>query len=944
MKKKLLLILLFFLGCSILMQAQHKNVSTFSGRIIDVSNRFPVADVHVYTNLSFNDTILSDQKGDFNIEIVDTLINLIFIHEEYDTLFYFINHLHTKDQLVYITPKDYIATPKTKEVKFKLLDAKTKQPIPFASISTKKKDFIDYSDDKGLVSITIDLSLDTLLVTDMNYKEVFVSVNNINDNDVIYLEELQNELQTVCVKASRTKYSNKDNPAVALIKKVIEEKSNNYLTDKVNLLNFRRYEKIQMGNYDFPRFVTHNFLTRRQAFIFDNIDTAKFPPHKLTPIYLQEKIYDVYIKDDVKNIREQLNGIKKVKFNENFIGNKSIDNYLTHLYVHFDLIDENVMVMTNLFMSPMAKMAPTFYKYFLGDTIKTEDHKELIELYFGPRNKNDFLFLGRLYINKENYAVEYAKMGLSKDINLNYVKDVKFDIRYTPQSNGKYIMTYNSLFADFNLTLDTKFGLYGEKITVIDSIRWDETSKSTVVWNNPKFGFIDEDSVMEFSKNFWDDIRPIPLTDIEHKAYFNMDSLYRQNGFNEKLKWTRFIFMGYFKTGKFEIGPTNTFYAYNPIEHLRLRFGGRTMINETKKYNIESYAAYGFKDKEWKWYISGALALYKDKKRILTEYPYNYIKFTHQNDLILPGQYPSFVQESNFFMAFKRGVNDKYIFNKYYKLEYFKEFSNHVRIVPFVQYTEQSPLGSWYYIKGDNFYNDTITKTYNTEFGLTVRWAPNEKIVQGRTSRTEINSKYPILTLSSRFALKDILGGDYSYQNYQLNIFKRVLIPQMGFINFRLKGIYIEGKEIPFTLLNVVSGNQTYMLNSQDYMLMNYMEFISDKSLALNAEYHLYGFLFNKIPLFKKLKFREVVGVKLMYGSLRAENLPIHNPNVFKFPINQEGRYTTTALGNSPYMETTVGVENILGIIRIDAIWRNTYLNMPNVSKFGVRVGFYFDF
>lgn len=938
--------------CSVLFCALWSNLvfsqslnSKFSGRIIDQQTLFPVAEANIYVSNWNGQIVRSDNRGDFELFISDTLINFIIAAKGYDTLYYFINHAATKDQLIYLKPNDFVPPQKPQQqISFQVIDGKTKQPIPYVNVATLSNEVIDLSDALGNIAISIDADIDTIMISDPSYKELKLAVANLLVDQKVMMEELQNELQTIWVKASKTKYSNKNNPAVELIRRVVAAKETNYLLDTLNTLIYDKYEKVQMGNYDFPKFLTHNFITRKQAFVFDNVDTLKFSPHAITPLYLQEKLLKVYMKDNVTNKREQAFAIKKVLFNDNFIGNKSIDNYLNHIYINFELTDENVMVMTNQFMSPMAKLAPTFYKYFLGDTIKTEDGKELIELYFGPRNKNDFLFLGRLYINKQNYAVEYAKMSLSKDINLNFIKDIKFDIHYTPLANGKYLMTSNNLFAIFNVANESRFGLYGEKLTTKTAIALD-TPIAPEIWENPKFGFVDEDSLIQASKDKWLDLRPVPLTATEDKAYQNMDSLYRQKGFNEKLKWMRFLFMGYVKTGIFEIGPTNTFYAFNPVEGLRLRFGGRTMINETKNYHLEAYAAYGLRDKNWKWYGSASFGLFSNKSsRLLSEYPMNYIKITHQNDLLLPGQSPGYVQESSLFFSFKRGVNDKFLSNKYFKIEYFREVGNNIRITPFVQWVQQMPTGSWYYVKGDATRNDTIASTINTEVGLRLRWAPNERIIQGRTSRTEINTKYPIFNFNARWGLKDILGGEYKYQNYNAQVFKRVLIPQVGFINVRLGGNYIVGNNIPFTLLNVASGNQTYWLNTQQYMLMNYMEFISDRNVYLNLEHHLYGFIFNKIPLVKRLKFREVIGVKMLYGDIRPQNMPIVNPNLIKFPRNEDGLFTTTALGKQPYTEVFVGIENIFGFFRIDAIWRTTYLDMPNVSKFGVRAGVFFDF
>lgn len=933
---RLVMVLLFFST-----KTWSQQTHTLSGKVIDFQTLFPVPNSTLWSDST--NVVTADHNGNFEIEIADTLINIYVAKQGYDTLFYFIQHENLQNRLIYIYDNGYIPPSVIPlHLHFQILDAKTKQPIPYVSVSDKYYEKIGITDELGWVDIHTTQNVDSIFISTMSYKERFIPVSELDSGGTVTLEEVVDELQTVIKRARRERYSNKNNPAVDLIRKVIDRKEKNYFSDTLTGLSYEQYEKVQMGNYDIPRFITHNFLTRRQSFIFNNVDTEKYKPHGITPIYIQENLSNVYIKENVNNKITELKALKKVQFNENYIAGSSIENYLSHIYINFDLKDENMMVITNQFMSPMAKLSPVFYKFYISDTITTEG-KTLIELYFGPRNKNDFLFLGRLYINLENYAVEYAKMSLSKDINLNFVKDIKFDIRYKQLASGKYIMNYHNLFADFNMVNQTNFGVYGEKLLSIDNIKEDMPLPDSL-WKN-KRKFVDEDSIFAATRNNWDTLRHYPLSTVESIAYRNMDSLYHQKSFNRKLKWMRFILGGYMNIGKYwEIGQTNTFYTYNPVEGFKLRLGGRTVINNTKKFHFQTYVGYGFGDDQWKYFGSASIALYKDKNRILTEYPYNYIKITSQNDGLLPGMQPGFIQEGGIFMSVKRGVNDKYLYNRYYKVEYYKEFANHIRMVPFAQWVEQKPAGSWYYIKGDATYNDTVHATVNSEVGITLRWAPNEKIIQGRTSRTEMNNKYPIFNFTAKYGLKDVLDGAYNYQNYNLDIFKRIYIPQMGFINFRIGGNYIVGENLPFTLLHMPSGNQTYWLNTNDYMLMNSLEFISDRNVYLNAEYHLYGFIFNKIPLFKKLKFREVVGVKMLYGDISSKNMPIVNPNVFKFPLNAEGKYTTSALGKDPYIEAYAGVTNILGFFRVDAIWRLTYLEKPNVSPFAVRVGAQFDF
>jgi len=113
----------------------------------------------------------------------------------------------------------------------------------------------------------------------------------------------------------------------------------------------------------------------------------------------------------------------------------------------------------------------------------------------------------------------------------------------------------------------------------------------------------------------------------------------------------------------------------------------------------------------------------------------------------------------------------------------------------------------------------------------------------------------------------------------------------------------------------------------------------------VNMDYYFNGFIFNKLPLLKKLKLREVISGKILYGGIRDENNPDKNPSLFKFPVDSvTGAPTTFAVSQHPYAEVSVGVANIFKLIRVDLVKRITYLDHPDVSEWGVRFRARFDF
>ena len=124
---------------------------------------------------------------------------------------------------------------------------------------------------------------------------------------------------------------------------------------------------------------------------------------------------------------------------------------------------------------------------------------------------------------------------------------------------------------------------------------------------------------------------------------------------------------------------------------------------------------------------------------------------------------------------------------------------------------------------------------------------------------------------------------------------------------------------------------------------MNFQEFVSDHFAAVSIDHHFNGLIFNRVPLLRKLKLRELLTMKVIYGGVRDGNNPDKNPNLIKFPT-ANGVTTTFALNKKPYIEGSVGVGNIFKLIRVDLVRRFNYKENPNITTWGVRARFKFDF
>jgi hypothetical protein len=407
--------------------------------------------------------------------------------------------------------------------------------------------------------------------------------------------------------------------------------------------------------------------------------------------------------------------------------------------------------------------------------------------------------------------------------------------------------------------------------------------------------------------------------------------------FRRLVDWSTFLIAGYKQAGPVEIGPASTFYSFNPVEGFRLRFGGRTTTHFSTRYYSEAYAAYGFKDKRWKYFLSGTYSL---NNKSVYGFPQHYLRVSYQKETQIPGQALQFVQEDNFLLSFKRGNNDKWLYNYNFRVNYLHELRNHLSYGLGFRWWEQFPAGSISYVAKNG--TDTIRSITTSSITGEIRWAPHEQFYIGKLYRVPIINKYPIIDFSWTSGFKNLFRGQYNYQNLDLNFYKRFYESFLGYTDITLDFGYVIGK-VPFPLLDIHHANQTYAYQLQSYNLMNFLEFVSDHYATVYIDHYFNGFFFNKIPLLKKLKWREVIEAKVLFGGVRDENNPNLNPQLVKYPLTN-GQTETYSLGRTPYVEAGFAIANIFKLVRVDFIKRFTYLNHPDIPTWGIRVRSKFDF
>ncbi|WP_333888607.1 DUF5686 and carboxypeptidase-like regulatory domain-containing protein [Sphingobacterium siyangense] len=808
-----------------------------------------------------------------------------------------------------------------------VLDASTAKPIQGVTVKLSNTAKSVATNKEGQFQLPSVPDNWELLFSAVGYKkQVFpMSVAQGKKVLIIRLEDEQQSLDEVVVNApKKRKYTNKHNPTVDLIRKVIEKRDEN------NALNgtagsYQEYEKLSMSLSIQNQKVDKSRLLKRFGFLKQGMDTLKYPGRSLVPIFMDEKIGQRKL-DALKGNSFVLLGENQSRVDQ-YLDEDGIDEYLDKIYGETNIYDTDVSIGNRRFLSPIATLGPSFYKYYLVDTLKdTKPWHAKIRV--EPRNREDALFSGFIYIRLDgSYALDQAELTINEATNINWVKGLNIVLNYSENQAHRFFLSRGVLTIDMGIFKDG-MGLFGEKVTSRSA------SNETQLAVNGKA--LTRTGPQNPNGIDWNLARPEKLSRLEEQAFTNIDSLKQSKSFKNLMALGSFIMSGYYGRGVIEIGSVPSFYSFNPVEGSRFKFGGNTTDILSKTLVLDGYGAYGTKDRQWK-YNMGATFSFNGES--VYKFPVKLVSAKVSKEVQVPGQDLNFIDNDNFLLSFRRGENDKMFYLQRRQIEYWQEFENHLSFK--VGFFNQilSPGGILEFDRRA-FRRSNGNELWTSAFTGEIRWAPHEKLYQGKRYRRIINTGQPVFTLAAQVGVKGLLGGDYNYQRFILNANKRFFASQFGFADIVFESGIQFGK-VPYPLMIIHRANQTYSYQLNSYNLMNSMEFMSDKYTSLLLQHSFNGFFLNKVPLLKKLDLREIASVKMLYGAVDASNR--YTKSFDELPKDPR-EPQLFSLNNGAYIEGSVGLSNIFKILRVDLVRRFTYLNNPGVSPWGIRAKIGIDF
>lgn len=791
----------------------------------------------------------------------------------------------------------------------KVSDSETGEPIPFVNIGFQHSLVGTISEMDGSFYLSTTKATDTLLVSSVGYELVRLPVNKgVTKVFEVKLTPSSILLEAVIVKPG-------ENPAFKILKEINDHKKQN---DPARLSNYqyKAYTKLRLDLNNINEKLKDQRFLKDFGFVFDYMDSSEVFNKNYLPLLITETVSKMYYSKNPAVNREVIEAFKI-----SGIENKTVSQFSGRMYQQLNIYDNFIQFFDPGFVSPIADIGRLYYKYYLEDSTFI-DKNWCYKISFKPKRKQERTFHGFFWVADTSFAIKKFQLRVSADVNLNLLKDMVATYEYAQINDTTWFLTSEDMVIDFNV-VEKSYGFFGRKTAVYDSISFDKpvpdpirkiTTDTYVLENN-----IDRD------ESFWQQNRKTELTGEDSKVYTMVDSVKQVPLYKTIYGLVNMLSNYYIVLGPVELGPYYTTFSSNVIEGPRLRLGGRTSNNFSTKIMPGGHIAYGFKDKKVKYGLYLTYMFNTNPRRTST--------ISHFHDIRQLGKSENAFLDDNYLTSIlRRNPNYKLTmvdqYNAYYEHEWALGFSNTLKFnyqkvypteyVPFTYYTPE---------------NDTLSHASlsSSEITLSTHFAYREKFLWGKFERMSLGSQFPTLDLDLTYGPKGVFNSEYEYFKIRVKLSDKLETNPIGFLKYRFTLGKIFGT-LPYPLLKLHEGNETYAYDPLSFNMMNYYEFVSDEYLSLFAEHHFQGFFLNRIPLIRKLHWREVVGVNILYGRLSERNKA-----AMAFPEGLSGL-------SVPYYEAGVGIENIFKLFRIDAMWRFSYLDHPNTSPFGLRATMQFSF
>ena len=849
--------------------------------------------------------------------------------------------------LIFLLLGSWVLSAQTR-VRGVVLDAQTGEPMPYVSIVFPGTRIGTMSDNNGAFSLEANGSYSNVSFQMLGYETYIYNIrpNSTTTDAKIRMNPDTYGIQSVIVKPKRRRdnvYRRRGNPAVELVQNVIAHKWENHVQASGGY-KVDNYEKLIMSldkfdvNFDSSRF------WRKLNFLEKYVDTAQFKSTPVLTVSLRENVSQTWFQNQPKRTRTWVERRRSLGLDGPLDGG-GLGTNIKAIFADSDIFEDNMEVLLNRFVSPLSSsLATTFYKYYITDTLYV-DGIQCIDLTFVPFNSESYGFTGHLYVvNDSTYAVKRYSLGIPAHINLNFVSNLAIEEDFVKQDNGVWASSEKNTFAKFYIFKWMR-QLYAHKKIVHQG--YDFTQKAV-----PDSLLREPDEVL-YNPDWWrpDDWwlprRMVPLTDKESLLDSLLFDIYSVPGLRRLANTVESLASEYFpttpmnrmaspddrRTSKFDIGPVTNMVHYNLHEGVRLRLGGMTTAQLNRQNFLSGYVAYGFNDRRFK-YNATYVHSFSPKDLHPYEPLRNNLMLTASYDVEAPGQSFELLDRDNLLMSSFTPQALQYVHRA--QLRYEREWLSRLSLNTFLRYDHVTPTGTLSYQRiGADGVPAPVASFGDASWTTRLRFAPGEPLFSsrlGKESPITLAKDAPIVSLTHTLGYFD---NRFWYNKTEFAAQKRIWLSAFGHIDASIKSGFIWNR-VPLPKLFTPYANPSILLVGDAYNLMAPMEFVMDQFAELTATYYLKGWILNRIPLINRLKLREVVSFRALTGSLSEKNNPLFGAEgLFLLP---EG---TKMMTKMPYMEYSVGLENIFKFLRVDYIRRISYTEgLSEAQKHGFKISF----
>lgn len=740
-------------------------------------------------------------------------------------------------------------------------------------------------------------------------------------------EERHVELKEVNVKRTREHYSKRNNPAVDFVRRVMDARS---LTDPAKNNAYYQY-----GKYERTTFAAlfHDMdSTGRFGFLQEYADTSALSGYPVVNLSVKESVSDVYHRRSPERTREVVRMSSSKGFDELFSYGEAMTTLLNDMLREVDLYNSgDITLLSNRFVSPLGSTATDFYKFYLTDTIADATSADsLVVLSFVPKNPAMFGFNGKLYVAKGDSTmfIRRVQMRLPAAANVNFVTALSLTQEYDRGPDGSRLKTLDDMQLEMYVPPQN---FYARRLVVYNSHSYLPPADTTI-FQNPR-------SVIELNDLQGVSYRPVEMPNGADRIDEMMTSMRRLPLYRITEQLMRVISGGYYrpggKNGTIGFGPIVSLLSRNELEGYRARVGVVTYPSLSKRWFGRAYGAYGFRDHKLK-YSAELEYSFIDKRRTSREFPVRSLRLTHTYDVDMLGQQFFTANADAFFFSIGSAKNDKLTYHRLTDLQFNFEFWSQFSITARLRHERQEATRYVPFTLGDG---TSLSHYQQTGLRLELRYAPGERYMQTTSERIPVNSDAPVFRLMHTFAPKGILGTSYAVNKTEASIDKRFWFSSWGYLDAQLAGGHVWSQSA-FPDLLLPNANVSWIIQPNTYALLRPLEFVNDSYASTELTYWANGALLNYIPLVKRLKLREVFCFRALWGHLSRRNDPAYNSNLLQFPEAD----ATQRMTHTPYMEMSVGLENIFRILRVDYVWRLTYRDNPVGDRWGIRAAIHLTF